>query len=266
MTPGVGCVFDLCFRRGCQRRDAALRSLKWNNIPYLYGTMFRLSIGGVMRHERDDANHGVVRADLKERRVRADAQRNLDAVIQSAKAVFATTGVDAPVREITEKAGVGIGTFYRHFPQRSDLIAAVFRHEIDALSAAASILADRHAPGEALAKWMQRYAAFIATKRGLAPALHSGNSAFEPLRALFEQRVRPALRTLLESAVAAGEIRDDVASDELLQAVASLCMPAQDDRRAQRMVALLVDGLRCLPAPLDSASRQKLTSRARRGR
>ena len=180
-----------------------------------------------------------------ERRVRADAQRNLKVLLQSAKSVFASLGVDAPVREIADRAGVGIGTFYRHFPQRSDLIAAVFRHEIDACAEAAPVLAAEYAPGEALAKWMQRYAAFIATKRGLAPALHSGDPAFEPLRAYFEQRVRPALRTLLVSAVAAGEVRNDVESDELLHAVASLCMPAQDDGRAQRMVALLVDGLRC---------------------
>lgn len=187
---------------------------------------------------------GVEPHSRTERRVRADAQRNLDALLQGAKAVFTTSGVDAPVREIAERAGVGIGTFYRHFPQRADLIAAVFRHEIDACAEAAPTLAAQYAPGEALAKWMQRYAAFIATKRGLAPALHSGNPAFETLRAYFEQRVRPAVRTLLESAVAAGEIRNDVESDELLHAVASLCMPAQDDGRAQRMVALLVDGLR----------------------
>jgi AcrR family transcriptional regulator len=177
--------------------------------------------------------------------VRADAKRNLAALLEAAKSVFAKSGVDAPVREIAEKAEVGIGTFYRHFPQRSDLIAAVFRHEIDACAQAAPNLAAEHAPGEALAKWMQRYAAFIATKRGLAPALHSGDPAFEPLRGYFEERVRPAIRALLESAIAAGEVRDDVDSDELLHAVASLCMPAQDDGRAQRMVAVLVDGLRC---------------------
>jgi len=201
------------------------------------------------------------------RRVRTDAKRNLDALLQSAKSVFATSGVYAPVREITEKAGVGIGTFYRHFPQRADLIVAVFRHEIDACAEAAASLAAEHAPGEALAKWMQRYAAFLATKRGLAPALHSGNPAFEALRAYFEQRVRPALRTLLESAVAAGEIRKDVEADDLVHAVASLCMAAQDDGRAQRMVALLVDGLRCGMRPSrGTSSRQQLTSRARPGR
>jgi AcrR family transcriptional regulator len=229
----------------CQRRRAALLCIKRNIIPYLYGTTFRLSIEGAMSSKPEAPADRVESRGSTERRVRTDAKRNLDALLQSAKAVFATSGVDAPVREIAEKAGVGIGTFYRHFPQRADLIAAVFRHEIDACAEAAPILAAEHAPGEALAKWMQRYAAFIATKRGLAPALHSGNPAFEPLRAYFEQRVRPALRALLESAVAAGEIRNDVESDELLHAVASLCMPAQDDGRAQRMVALLIDGLRC---------------------
>jgi AcrR family transcriptional regulator len=202
-----------------------------------------------MSDKPQDRGDGIALRSHVERRVRADAKRNLDALLKSAKAVFSTSGVDAPVREIAERAGVGIGTFYRHFPQRADLIAAVFRHEIDACAEAAPILAAEHAPGEALAKWMQRYAAFVATKRGLAPALHSGNPAFEPLRAYFERRVRPALRMLLESAVAAGEIRNDVESDELLHAVASLCMPAQDDGRARRMVALLVDGLRCGTRP-----------------
>jgi AcrR family transcriptional regulator len=188
---------------------------------------------------------GVEGGGHPERRVRADAQRNLDALLQAAKSVFASSGVEAPVREIAERAGVGIGTFYRHFPQRADLIAAVFRHEIDACAEAAPALAAEHAPGEALAKWMQRYAAFVATKRGLAPALHSGDPAYLPLRAHFEQHVGTALKTLLHAAVQAGEVRNDVDADDLLHAVASLCMPAQDDRRAQRMVALLVDGLRC---------------------
>ena len=177
---------------------------------------------------------------------RADAQRNLDALLQAAKAVFATSGVDAPVREIAEQAGVGIGTVYRHFPQRADLIAAVFRREIDACADAAPILAAEHAPGEALARWMQRYAAFVATKRGLAAALHSGDPAFEPLRGYFERRVRPALHTLLDAAAAAGEIRADVDSDELISAVASLGASMHDNGagQPQRMVALLMDGLR----------------------
>jgi AcrR family transcriptional regulator len=180
------------------------------------------------------------------RRVRADVQRNLEALLQAALAVFATSGADAPVREIAEQAGVGIGTLYRHFPQRAELIAAVFRHEIDACANAAPALAAEHGPGEALARWMQRYAAFIATKRGLATALHSGDPAFDTLPAYFKQRLEPALRGLLQSATAAGEVRGDVAAEDLLGAVASLCMHAfeRGPDHARRMVALLVDGLR----------------------
>jgi AcrR family transcriptional regulator len=190
----------------------------------------------------DDAG----RETAKSRPVRTDAQRSLDALLHAAKAVFATSGVDAPVREIAVKAGVGLGTLYRHFPQRSDLIAAVFRREMDACADIAPILADEHEPFEALATWMQRYAAFVATKRGLAKALHSGDPAFDNLPGYFDQRLRPALRGLLKAAVAAGEVRADVDADDLLGAVASLCMSAHNDGRgrAERMVALLVDGLR----------------------
>jgi AcrR family transcriptional regulator len=180
------------------------------------------------------------------RRVRADAQRNIGALLEAAKAVFAVSGVDAPVREIAARAGVGVGTVYRHFPQRSDLVVAVFRHEVDACADAAPVLAAEHEPGEALASWLRRYTGFIATKRGLAAALHSGDPAFDPLPAYFDQRLRPALGSLLKSASAAGEVRADVEPSDLLQAVANLCLPADGDRsgHAQRMVDLLIDGLR----------------------
>jgi AcrR family transcriptional regulator len=180
------------------------------------------------------------------RRVRADAQRNMDALLEAAMAVFATSGVEAPVRQIAAKAGVGLGTVYRHFPQRSDLIAAVFRHEIDACTDAAAVLAGAHPPGEALARWMLRYVDFVAAKRGLAPALHSGDPAFDTLRTYFEQRLRPALQTLLASAAAAGAVRSDVGADDILGAVTSLCMHAFDQgpEHARRMVSLFVDGLR----------------------
>jgi AcrR family transcriptional regulator len=185
------------------------------------------------------------------RRVRADAKRSIDALLQAAMAVFATSGVDAPVREIAEQAGVGIGTIYRHFPQRSDLIVAVFRREVDACADAATVLAAEHEPGEALARWMQRYVNFIAAKRGLATALHSGNPAYETLPAYFQKRLRPALKTLLEAAAAAGEVRAGVEPNDLLRAVASLCAPARDGNPAhpRRMVALLVDGLRYGASP-----------------
>jgi len=199
-----------------------------------------------VKDELEDQGEGLVPRGHKDVRVRIDAQRNIDALLRAAIEVFSTAGVDAPVREIAAKAGVGIGTFYRHFPQRADLVAAVFRHEIDACADAAPILAAEHEPGEALAKWMQRYAAFLGTKRGLASALHSGNPAFDPLPGYFQQRLQPALQTLLVSAIAAGEVRTDFATEDLLEAVASLCRSAYDrgPDHARRMVALLVDGLR----------------------
>ena len=199
-----------------------------------------------MSDKTEDQGEGLEASRRTDRRVRADAQRNIDTLLQTAMAVFATSGVDAPIREIAEKASVGVGTVYRHFPQRSDLIAAVFRREIDACADAAPVLAAEHKPGEALARWMQRYAAFIAAKRGLAKALHSGDPAFDNLPGYFDQRLRPALRTLLEAAAAAREVRADADADDLLGAVASLCMSAHNagPGRAERMVALLVDGLR----------------------
>ena len=195
--------------------------------------------------------HDEVSRDGADRPVRADAQRNIDNLLRTAMTVFAASGVDAPVREIADKAGVGIGTLYRHFPQRADLIAAVFRREIDACADSAPALAAECEPFEAMAKWLQRYAGFIAAKRGLAKALHSGDPAFDALPAYFDQRLRPALRALLKSAVAAGEVGADVDADDILGAVASLCMSASNagPERARRMVALLADGLRYRAKP-----------------
>ncbi|HJP74584.1 MAG TPA: TetR/AcrR family transcriptional regulator [Pseudonocardiaceae bacterium] len=180
------------------------------------------------------------------RPVRADARRNIDALVDAAKAVFAASGVDAPVREIATRAGVGVGTVYRHFPQRSDLVVAVFRAEVDATADAAPALAAQYAPAEALARWLRRYAGFIATKRGLAAALHSGDPAFNPLPAYFDQRLRPALGGLLKTAIEAGEIRADVNADDLLDAVRNLCsyVPEGRPELPQRLVDLFIDGLR----------------------
>jgi AcrR family transcriptional regulator len=178
------------------------------------------------------------------RPLRRDAELNLERILTAAQDVFAESGYDASMERVANRAGVGVGTLYRCFPRRSDLIAAVLRREIDACADAAPILSAEHEPFEALANWMQRYAAFVAAKRGLAQALHSGDPAFDNLPGYFDQRLRPTLRTLLKTATAAGEVRADVDADELLGAVASLCMSAQNTGRAERMVALLVDGLR----------------------
>ena len=176
--------------------------------------------------------------------LRKDAARNRGRIMDAARALV-NDRKPLQLNAVAQAADVGVGTVYRHFPQRSDLIAAVFRREIDACADAAPILAAEHKPGEALARWMQRYAAFIAAKRGLAKALHSGDPAFDNLPGYFDQRLRPAFRSLLKAAVAAGEVRADADADDLLSAVASLCMsPNAGAGRAERMVALLIDGLR----------------------
>jgi AcrR family transcriptional regulator len=196
-------------------------------------------MGAKMRSDDED--------DLEMRPVRADARKNIESVLEAAKSVFATSGVDAPVREIAAKAGVGIGTFYRHFPQRSDLIVAIIRREMDACADSAQILGDSFPPGEAVGQWMQRFVDLISAKRGLASALHSGDPAYEQLPAYFDQKLKPALQMLLTRAIAAGEIRPDVNVDDLIIAVANLCVSAGDDeglKRARRMVSLLADGLR----------------------
>jgi AcrR family transcriptional regulator len=180
------------------------------------------------------------------RRLRADARRNVDALLEAAKAVFGTSGVDAPAKEISDLAGVGVGTLYRHFPQRSDLVKAVFQREVDACADAAPALAAAYEPGEALARWLHRYTEFLATKRGLATALHSGDPAFDALPGYFMRRLAPTLGSLLEAATAGGEIRAGISPEDLLYAVANLCLPVTDEGVAysRRMVALLIDGLR----------------------
>jgi AcrR family transcriptional regulator len=199
-----------------------------------------------MEDQFDEQNHALAEAPPAEKRVRADAQRNLDGLLQAALKIFATSGVDAPVREIAKEAGVGVGTVYRHFPQRSDLIKAVFRREMDACADTAPVLAAAYDPGEALTRWIERYVGFLSAKRGLAAALHSGDPAYEALPSYFDQRLRPALKSLLDAAAAAGEVRADIDPDELLRAVARLATPGHDGdaEPGRRMVALLVDGLR----------------------
>ncbi|HEY5225065.1 MAG TPA: helix-turn-helix domain-containing protein [Microbacteriaceae bacterium] len=178
---------------------------------------------------------------------RIDARRNIDALLAAAKEEFATQGVDVNVRAIAARAGVGTATLYRHFPLRSDLISAVFRREIDDCAAEAPLLAASHDPDQALDLWLQRYTGFVATKQGLAAALHSGDPAYNALPIYFEDRLGPALKLLLEKAEAAGAVRGEIDPIDLLGAVANLCIAAPasgDSLRAHRMVALLIDGLR----------------------
>ncbi|MET8998800.1 TetR/AcrR family transcriptional regulator [Amycolatopsis sp. NPDC004169] len=180
------------------------------------------------------------------RRRRADAQRNVEALLEAARTVFGTSGVDAPAKEITDLAGVGVGTLYRHFPQRSDLVKAVVKTGIDAVADAGSELSAAHPPVRALSLWIDRFVELLETKRGLASALHSGDPAFEGLPGYFMERLGPTLTALLDAAAADGAIRGDLGAEDLLHAIALLCrpVPGREPGHGRRLVAVLVDGLR----------------------
>jgi AcrR family transcriptional regulator len=181
----------------------------------------------------------------KDRPLRADAKRNLDLLLHAAMAVFKTSGVNAPIREISEKAGVGVATLYRHFPQRSDLILAVLELQINDCAAAAMVFSAEYEPTEALSRWMNLYIELIARKRGFASALHSGDPAYGGLAKYFLRRMVPALNGLLTAAVTAKAIRPGIAAEDILKAVVRLCYGPQGEEPAyaRSMVNLLLDGM-----------------------
>ena len=188
----------------------------------------------------------VLAEDGRLRPKRADARRKMGALLKAATEVFAESGVDAPVREVAERAGVGLGTVYRHFPQRSDLIVAVFQSNVDACADAAPAFAKDHPPMMALSLWMERYVDFIATKHGLCKALSSGDTAYKALPEYFNQHLRPALTALLDAAIKTKDLRPGPDPDDLLVAVANLCNAGygRDPHHARRMTKLLMNGLR----------------------
>ena len=128
-------------------------------------------------------------------RKRADARRNEETLLDAAAAAFVTSGVDAPVRDIAAKAGVGMGTIYRHFPTRADLIVAVYRHQVEACAEAGpALLANSSTPHAALAQWINLFVDFLVTKHGLAAALQSDNAALRDAARLLPRPPRPRVR------------------------------------------------------------------------
>jgi len=178
-------------------------------------------------------------------RKRADARRNEQALLAAAAAVFVTSGVDAPVRDIAARASVGVGTIYRHFPTRADLIIAVYRHQVEACAEAGpALLASSATPYAALRRWINLFVDFLVTKHGLAAVLQSDDAGFDALHTYFLDRLVPVCTQLLEAA--AGEIRSDVDAYELMRGIGNLCVGADNNPRydARRLVDLLVAGLR----------------------
>lgn len=181
------------------------------------------------------------------RHMRADARRNQEKLLAAAAEVFVGSGVDAPIRQIAARAGVGMGTIYRHFPTRSDLVVAVFRHQIEECAEAGPrLLSEAGPPFAALQRWIDLFVDLLVTKHGLAQALQSDSSRFAPLHAYFLDRLQPVATRLLDAAAEAGEIRPGIHPYELLRGIGNLCIGHDDDPRydPRRLIALLLQGLR----------------------
>ncbi|MGW2618146.1 TetR/AcrR family transcriptional regulator [Streptomyces sp. NPDC001500] len=178
---------------------------------------------------------------------RKDARRNQQTLLDAAADVFVTSGVEAPVRDIAAKAGVGVGTIYRHFPTRADLVIAVYRHQVDACAEAGpDLLASSPSAFAALERWVDLFVGFLVTKHGLAAALQNDNAGFETLHAYFLDRLLPVCARLLDAAAASGEIRSGLDAYPFMRGIGNLCIGADSDPRydARRLVGLLVAGLR----------------------
>ncbi|MEU4242845.1 helix-turn-helix domain-containing protein [Actinoplanes sp. NPDC026619] len=182
-------------------------------------------------------------------RKRADARRNEKSLLDAAAEAFVVAGVHVPVREVAARAGVGVGTIYRHFPTRADLVVAVYRHQVEACAAAGTaLLAESASPHAALGRWIDLFVDFLVTKHGLAEAMQSDRAGFQTLHAYFLERLVPVCDQLLTAAAASGEIEAGMAGLTLMYGIGNLCagagVPGYD---ARRMVALVIAGLRRTP-------------------
>ena len=189
---------------------------------------------------------------------RADACRNRDRLLEVASAAFAERGVEASLESIAKEAGVGIGTLYRHYPTRDALIEAVYRHNVELLCDGADELRATLPPDQALAQFMQRFVAYVATKKGLAVYLKSVIAADSDLFQASQLRVQETIAGLVAAAAEAGSIRPDVDGMDLLRALSGVCMMNDHPGGSEngvRVATLLMDGLRYgAPASLTASS------------
>jgi AcrR family transcriptional regulator len=181
------------------------------------------------------------------RKPRADAQRNRERLVAAAKAAFAETGPDASLEDIARRAGVGIGTLYRHFPTRDAVIEAVYRREVEQLAAAATRLLDSHAPGEALHEWLRLMIDYIATKKVVAQAISPAVGGVAALYPASGAQITEAMSQLMARAVASGDIRGDVDPMDLLRGLVGFTYGADAPGwrdSARRLLDVLMDGLK----------------------
>ncbi|WP_173574728.1 SbtR family transcriptional regulator [Acetobacter sicerae] len=181
------------------------------------------------------------------RRPRSDGQRNRENLLTVARTAFTAGEVDIALDEIARRAGVGIGTLYRHFPNRDALIEAVYRIELDRLAEAVPALAAQHPPVEALRAWMRLFVDYIAAKQMIAPALNGLVGGTSALYAHSSTVLQNAIDQLMTTAVASGDMRNDVEPIDLLRALAGVSNYSAGpgwENSAKRLVDILIAGSR----------------------
>lgn len=182
----------------------------------------------------------------KDTPLRSDAQRNRERILEVALAEL-TRSADAPLSAIAKKAGVGQGTFYRHFPSREALVLEIYRHEMRQVADTAAALLESREPDRALREWMDRFARFAMAKAGLADALRQATSAPGKPAKPGHAPLTEAAELLLRAAETSGTIRPGITADDLFLAISGLWMidPHSDwQPRATRLLNLVMDALR----------------------
>ena len=181
------------------------------------------------------------------RRPRADAARNRSAVLHAAREAFTTDGPDASLEAIARAAGVGIGTLYRNFPTREDLVAAVYENELSVVLERGAALLPTEKPDVALREFMRLYSGFIATKRGMAESLRAGGARTAAASAQTRQRVDATIQPFLVAGAEQGIFRDDVSADDVTAAMVGVFLTtaeSTDSAQVERLLDLVVRGLR----------------------
>jgi AcrR family transcriptional regulator len=181
------------------------------------------------------------------RKPRADSARNRQLLIDAAKAGFSGVGLDVSLEEIARRAGVGIGTLYRHFPTRETVVEAVYRREVEHLAEAVPQLLEALPAGEALHKWMHLFVDYIATKRIIAPSLAAASARTPALYTTSLELITGAISTLVKHAIASGDVRKDIDPSDLLRAMVGVSYGNPDagwEASARRLIDILMDGLR----------------------
>ena len=181
------------------------------------------------------------------RKPRADSARNRQLLIDAAKAGFSEVGLNVSLEEIARRAGVGIGTLYRHFPTREAVVEAVYRREVEQLAEAVPQLLETSPAGEALHKWMHLFVDYIATKRIIAPSLAAAATRTSALHTTSVELITGAITTLVKRAIAGGDVRKDIDPSDLLRAMVGVSYGNPDagwEASARRLIDILMDGLR----------------------